>query len=89
VYDTSCINGETTTGRLSDLVSADEIAQLDDWMMSLGQVSIDASDPPMVADRMVVTLTLMGTGSRRTVSDPTKQELLEFAQSLHGELNKK
>lgn len=88
VYDSFCISGDSTMGRLADLVSAGEIAQLNEWLLNYGQVDIDASDPEGVADRMVVTLTLMGTGNQQTISSLDRQELLEFAQSLHRQLSK-
>ena len=37
---------------------------------------------------MVVTLTFMGTGSQQTLSEPDKQELLNFAQELYQQLYK-
>lgn len=87
VYGGSCIGGGTV-GRLIDLLPEDEIAQLDEWITQYGQVDIDASDPEGVADRMVVTLTLFGSGSRQAVSTATEQELLEFAQGLHQRADK-
>jgi hypothetical protein len=86
VYASSCNRDRAMEERLIDVLSEEEIAQLDQWVGSYGDLSIDASDPKGVADRMVVTLEFKGTGSRETVSSSNQQQLLEFAQSLYQTL---
>jgi hypothetical protein len=82
VHRSSCKSGEYVEERLSDLVSEAEIAKLDEWVQEYGTVTIDASDPKGVSDRMVVTLEFRGLGSQESISSANEKELLEFAQSL-------
>ena len=70
-----------------DILSEEEFAKFDEWLTKYGNLNIDASDPKGVSDRMVVTLTFMGTGSQQTLSQATEQELLSFAQELHQRLS--
>jgi hypothetical protein len=86
VHGSSCKSGPYVEQRLIDVLSKEEIAKLDEWVKSYGSVSIDASDPKGVSDRMVVTLTFTGLGSQKTVSSSFQQELLNFAQDLHQRL---
>ena len=83
----SCKQGKPIEKRLIDILSEEEMARLDEWLSTYGNVSIDASDPKGVADRMVVMLSLAGTGSRQTLSRQAGQELLSFAQELHLRLS--
>jgi len=69
-------------------LSEDEMAKFDEWLSKYGNVNIEASDPKGVADRMVVILTFMGTGSQQSLTESTEQELLSFAQDLHQQLYK-
>ena len=86
VHGSSCKSGQYAEQRLIDVLSKEEIAKLDEWVKSYGSVSIDASDPKGVSDRMVVTLTFTGLGSQETVSSSFQQELRNFAQDLHPRL---
>jgi hypothetical protein len=82
VYTQQCKTGEGKMGTFATLLSSQEQKQFNDWMTQFGELTLDASDPKGVADRMVVTLNLFGTGSRQ----PTKSEqqaLFEFAQNLY------
>jgi len=72
---------------LIDVLSQEEIAKLDKWLKNYGNISIDVSNPKGVSDRMVVILTLVGTGSQQTLSTSNEQELLNFAQELHQRLD--
>ena len=87
VHKSSCKGGEPAEERLIDVLSEEEIAKLDEWVLDYGTISIDASDPKGVSDRMVVVLTLIGTGSQQTLSTSNEQELLNFAQELHQRLD--
>jgi len=83
VYTSQCKSqSEGRMGTLADLVSADEQTQFTDWIAAFGETNLDASDPKGVSDRMVVTLSLFGIGSKQ----PTKSEqqaLFQFAQNLY------
>jgi len=83
VHASSCKGGQYVEGRLIDILSEGEMAIFDGWLTKYGNVNIDASDPKGVSDRMVVTLTLMGTGSQQTLSASDKQALLNFVQELY------
>jgi len=88
VHASSCNQDQYVAERLIDVLSEDEIAKFYEWLSKYGNVNIDASDPKGVADRMVVTLTFIGMGSRQMLSRSTEQELLTFAQELHQRLYK-
>lgn len=86
VYSSSCKpQADGKMGTLAKLLSTQEQKQFNDWMSRLGEAELDASDPAGVADRMVVTLNIFGSGDK----PPTKAEqeqLFEFAQDLFNEL---
>jgi hypothetical protein len=86
VHASSCKGDQYVEERLIDILSEDEMAQFDEWLGTYGKVNIDASDPKGVADRMVVLLTFMGTGSQQTLSSSEEQELVNFAQELFQQL---
>jgi hypothetical protein len=66
----------------SELLSAREQEQFNDWIAEFGEAKLDASDPKGVADRMVVTLDFYGTGDEPP-SQEEQQALFGFAQSLY------
>jgi hypothetical protein len=86
VHASSCKGGQYVEKRLIDVLSEDEMARFDEWLSTYGNVNIDASDPKGVADRMVVMLTFIGTGSQPTLSSSEGQELVNFAQELFQRL---
>ena len=67
VHGSSCNQAQYVEQRLIDVLSKEEIAKLDEWLNNYGNISIDVSDPKGVSDRMVVILTLTGTGSEQTL----------------------
>ena len=87
VHGGSCKQGQYVEARLIDVLSKEEIAKLDRWLKNYGNINIDASDPKGVSDRMVVVLTLIGTGEQQVLSAINEQELLNFAQDLHQRLD--
>ncbi len=89
VQATSCKSGDIVEKRLSDLVSPEEIATLNEWISKYGTVNIDASDPAGVADRMVVNLKMIGTGTEKSISSQAQQLLLQFVQDLNQKLMNK
>jgi hypothetical protein len=74
--------------RLSEVLSDEELAKLEEWIQEYGTVSIDASDPQGVSDRMVITLEFMGLGNQEVVAAADEQQLLEFAQDLNQDLSR-
>lgn len=86
VHGGSCKQGQYAEERLIDVLSKEEIAKLNKWVNNYGNINIDASDPKGVSDRMVVVLTLIGTGVQQILSASNERELLNFAQELHPRL---
>ena len=82
VHRSSCKSDEYVEERLSNVLSEAEISTLNEWVQEYGTVTIDASDPKGVSDRMIVTLEFVGLGSQESVSSANEKELLEFAQLL-------
>ena len=87
VHGNSCKSGQYMEQRLMDVLSKEEIAKLDKWVKSYGSVSVDASDPKGVSDRMIVTLTFTGLGGQETVSSSFQRDLRNFAQELYPRLD--
>ena len=86
VYANSCNSqAQGSMGNISEMLSASEKEQFDEWMTTLGETHVDASDPKGVADRMVVTLDFFGTGNK-TLAQSQEQTLLDFAQGLYQKL---
>ena len=82
VYTTQCKpQSEGRMGTFATLLSAAQQKQFMDWMAQFGQANLDASDPAGVADRMIVTLDLFGSGTQQ-VTKSGQQALFELAQSL-------
>lgn len=86
VTATNCNTERVAEGRLADLLSEQEIATLNEWISTYGEVEIDASDPEGVSDRMTVQLNLFGTGSQQLTSTDMEETLLLFVQELNREL---
>ena len=83
VYTSNCKS--QSEGRMStfaDLLTAREREQFSDWIKDFGEAQLDASDPEGIADRMVVTVELFGTGGQ-SLSDAEQQVLLNFSQNLY------
>lgn len=89
VQATSCKNTNIVQKPLSELVSPAEMTVLNDWISKYGTVTIDASDPAGVADRMIVNLKLIGTGTQQLTSKDAQQLLLQFVQNLNQKLMNK
>jgi hypothetical protein len=89
VQATSCKSGDIMQKPLSELVSPAEMTVLNDWISKYGTVTIDASDPAGVADRMIVNLKLIGTGTQQLTSKDAQQLLLQFIQNLNQKLMSK
>jgi hypothetical protein len=76
---------EGRMGTFANDLSSQERKQFNGWIAALGSANLEVSDPKGVADRMVTTLELFGTGSKQ----PTKSEqqaLFKFAQDLYKKL---
>jgi hypothetical protein len=87
IYGSQCKpQSKETTGTFAKLLSATEREQFDTWFKKLGQVSLDASNPIGVADRMVVTLEFHGNG-KGNAGKSDEQALFLWAQNLFQKLN--
>lgn len=88
VYASQCkAQSEGRMGTLASLLSSREQAQFSDWISEFGEASLESSDPKGVSDRMVVTLSLFGTGSEQPAK-PEQQALFQFAQNLYQKLGR-
>jgi hypothetical protein len=86
VYANSCNSqAQGSMDTLAEMLSATEKKQFSEWIATLGETHLDASDPKGVTDRMVVTLDFFGMGSK-TPAQSQQQDLFEFAQSLYQKL---
>ena len=74
-----------TTGTFASLLSASDRKQFDTWITQFGEVTLDASDPKGVSDRMEVTLVLSGLGTGEP-SAAQQQVLFTWAQKLFQKL---
>lgn len=86
IYGTDCNTAQAVEKRLTDLLSTEEIATMNEWIAEYGVVEIDASDPEGVADGMTVNLKLFGTGNEQITSPAVQQVLLQFVQQLNQKL---
>jgi hypothetical protein len=68
-------------------LTADEQAQLNDWLAKYGTVSISQGTPPDASDAMTVTLTLYGTGSAQP-AEAEQQAMLDFASTVFTRIQK-
>ena len=87
VYGNRCASqSDGTMETFPNLLTAEQREQFDDWVSRYGAVSIDASDPQGVSDRMTVTLFFFGKGERTSLTSSDSQELMEFAQTIYQKL---
>jgi len=86
VQGSNCKSDEMVEKGASELLSAQEISTMNEWISKYGEVKIDASDPAGVADGMSVELNLYGTGTQQNMVQASQQQLLKFAQDLYQEL---
>jgi hypothetical protein len=73
-------------GTFAKLLSSQEQKQFNEWIAKFAESDLDASDPKGVADRMVVTLQLLGNGTE-PLAKTEQQALFDFAQTLYQKLN--
>jgi hypothetical protein len=86
VYGSKCKpQSNEAMGTFAKLLSATEREQFDTWFKELGQVSLDASNPVGVSDRMVVTLEFYGNG-KGTAGKSDQQDLFLWVQNLFQKL---
>lgn len=69
----------------ANVLSANEREQFNAWITEFDRVTVDASDPRGVSDRMEVALELHGVGSDEA-SDAEQQALIAWAQDLYQKL---
>jgi hypothetical protein len=88
VQGSNCKSSGMVEKSISELLSPEEIATMDEWISKYGEISIDASDPKGVADAMSIKLTLYGTGTQQNMVQASQQIMLTFVQDLYQELMK-
>ena len=71
---------------VANLLSATEREQFHTWITDFDRVTVDASDPRGVSDRMEVVLEVYGIGGDQP-SDAEQQEMIAWAQDLFQELS--
>ena len=86
VYGYNCkTESDAKIDTFAKLLSASERAQFNEWMTEFDQITLDASDPRGVSDRMEVVLEFYGLGSKEP-SDVEQQEVFAWAQDLFQKL---
>jgi len=86
VYGYKCrAESDAKIDTFANLLSASEQKQFTAWITEFGQVTVDASDPKGVSDRMEVVLELYGVGSSKP-SDTEEQAVFAWAQDLFQKL---
>lgn len=86
VYGNTCKSAsEGRMATVATLLSRDEMSRFQAWLGEYGTVTLDASDPLGVSDRMSVALTLYGRGSATPLKND-EAELLGWAQTLYQKL---
>jgi hypothetical protein len=73
-------------GTFAKLLSSQEQKQFNKWIADFAETKLESSDPKGVADRMVVTMQLLGNGTEPRTQEE-QQALFEFAQNLYQKLN--
>ena len=86
VQGSNCKSSEIVEKSLNELLSAEEIATMYEWISKYGEIHIDASDPKGAADAMTVKLTMYGTGTQQNMVQSSQQTVLTFSQDLYQEL---
>ncbi len=79
----NCKSSDMVEKSLSELLSPQEIATMNQWISKYGTVTIDSSDPKGAADAMSVKVTMNGTGSTQNMDPASQQLLLTFVQDLY------
>ena len=86
IYGNQCKSQPNgTMGTFASLLSAEEREQFDAWIQEFGTVTLDASDPQGVSDRMEVKLEFFGRGTG-SMSQSDEQELTLWAQNVFQKL---
>jgi hypothetical protein len=83
VQASNCKKGDMVEKSISELLSAQEIATMNQWISKYGTITIDSSDPKGAADAMSVKVTMNGTGSAQKMDQASQQLLLTFIQDLY------
>jgi hypothetical protein len=86
VQGSNCKSSEMVEKSISELLSPEEIAMMNDWISKYGEIHIDASDPKGVADAMSVKVDLYGTGTQQNMTQASQQLMLTFVQDLNQKL---
>jgi len=87
VYGSNCRSEPNeTSSYFAELLSAVQQKQFTSWFLKYGETSLDVSDPAGVADGMVHTLVLYGTGSGKP-GKADQQALFDWANAVFQKLN--
>jgi len=74
-----------TMGTFATLLSSTETDQFSTWFAEFGFVTIDASDPKGVSDRMTRSVTFYGSGNSEP-TDAIKSDIFTWAQNVFQKL---
>jgi len=85
VYGSNCRSEDGRGGIFASLLSSEEQSQFFTWMEEYGQIHLDASDPPGVADEMSLLLSMNGSGNGKP-GKPLQDELFRWSQNLYRRL---
>ncbi|MCI0555082.1 MAG: hypothetical protein L0287_29385 [Anaerolineae bacterium] len=86
VYGYKCkAESDAKIDTFANLLSTSERKQFNSWITEFDQISLDASDPKGVSDRMEVVLEFYGVGSSKP-SDTEEQAIFAWAQDLYQKL---
>jgi hypothetical protein len=84
VYSSGEIHAEWAAGSQDSTLAAltaDQQAQLQDWLTRFGTVSVEHADPANASDQMSTSLTLLGAGSSQP-SAAEQQAMVDWAQNV-------
>lgn len=86
VQGMSCKQNNVVEKSVSELLSREEIATMNEWLLKYGDVDINMSDPAGAADAMSIQLHLEGLGKETLTAPAAQQILLQFVQDLNQKL---
>ncbi len=87
VYGNQCKQQDGRMSTFSSLLTVAERSKFNSWIGKYGQLTLDASDPKGVSDRMTLTLVLYGNGGGKP-TQTVEGEFFTWAQDLYQELYK-
>jgi len=86
IYGNQCKSQPNGTMNTFDtLLSASEQLQFNEWISDYGQVTLDASDPKGVSDRMTLIVELYGNGNGKP-GKPVQDKIFTWMQDIYNRL---